>query len=61
MQYDTQGQLTMTVKQARLAAADAAKPARFCETASPERRSGSGPLAGVPVLRDFADAPFDSR
>jgi hypothetical protein len=51
----------MTVKQTRLAAADAANPARLCETASLERRSGSGPLAGAPALRDFADTPFDSQ
>ena len=50
----------MTVKQTRLAAADAAKLARFRETASLERRSGSGPLAGTPMLLDFADTPFDS-
>jgi hypothetical protein len=50
----------MTVKQTRLATADAAKLARFCETASLERRSGSDPLAGVPALRDFADTTFDS-
>jgi hypothetical protein len=51
----------MTVKQTRLAATDAAKLARFCETASLERRSGSGPLAGTPALRDFADTPLDSQ
>ena len=50
----------MTVKQTRLAAADAAKLARFRETASLERHSGSGPLAGTPMLRDFADTLFDS-
>jgi hypothetical protein len=61
LQYDTQGDPTMTAKQTRLAAADAAKLARFCETASLERRSGTGPLAGAPALRDFADTPFDSH
>jgi hypothetical protein len=60
MQCDIRGDLTMTVKQTRLATTDAAKLARFCETASLERRSGSGPLAGVPALRDFADTTFDS-
>jgi hypothetical protein len=44
----------MTVKQTRLFATDVAKLTRFCETASLERRGGSGPLAGAPALRDFA-------
>jgi hypothetical protein len=60
MQYDTQADPTVTVKQARLAATDAAKLARFCETASPERSSGCGPLAAVPELRDFVGTSFDS-
>jgi hypothetical protein len=60
MQCDIQGDFTMTVKQTWLATTDAAKLARFCETASSERRSGSGPLAGAPALRDFAGTPLDS-
>jgi hypothetical protein len=61
MRYDTQGDPTMTVKQTRLGTADAATLARFCETASLERRSGPGSLAGAPALPDFADTPFDSK
>jgi hypothetical protein len=60
MQCDIQGELTMTVKQTRLVTTDVAKLTRFCEKASLERRSGSGPLAGAPALRDFADTPLDS-
>ena len=60
MQYDIHGDLTTTLKQNRLAATDAAKLTRFHETASPERGSGSGPLAGAASLRAFADTPLDS-
>jgi hypothetical protein len=60
MQYDIQGDHTMTLKQTRLVTADVAKLTRFYETASSERRSGSGPSAGAPSLRDFADTPLDS-
>ena len=60
MQCDIQGYFTMTVKQARLITTDVAKLARFCETASLQRRSGSGPLAGSPALLDFADTLLDS-
>jgi hypothetical protein len=49
----------MTVKQTRLATTDVAKLTRFCETASLERHSGSGPLAGAPALRGLADTPLD--
>jgi hypothetical protein len=60
MQYDARTDPTVTVKQTRLVATDAATPACFCEAASPERSSGSGLLAAVPALRDFAGTPFDS-
>jgi hypothetical protein len=60
MQHDIQRDHTMTLKQARLVTADAAKLTRFYEAASLECRSGSGPLAGAPALRDFAGTPLDS-
>jgi hypothetical protein len=60
VQYDIQGDLTMTLKQTRLVITDVAKLTRFYETASLERRSGSGPSAGAPTLRDFVDTPLDS-
>lgn len=60
MQYDIRGDHTMTLKQTQLVTTDAAELTRFCETASSARRSGSGPLAGAPALRDLADTPLDS-
>ena len=54
MQCDIHGDHTTTLKQTRLVTTDVAKLTRFCETASLERRGGSGPLAGAPALRDFA-------
>ena len=60
MQPDIQGDHTMTLKQTRPVTTDAAKLTRFHETASLERRSGSGPSAGAPTLRDLADTPLDS-
>ena len=60
MQYDIQGDPTMTLKQTRLVTSDAAKLTRFYDTASTERRSGSGPSAGAPSPRDFPDTPLDS-